>query len=92
MKPTWNSLSIIITQHSYALGIIDDERAVNPLIGALEDEKPWVRFEAAWSLGDIGNDIAVDPLVEALDDESNFVRVAVAYALGRVGGKIVIQS
>jgi HEAT repeat protein len=70
---------------SYALGIIKDDRAVEPLADALlHDPFGSVRFEAAKALGEIGNDGAVPSLIAALGDRDYWVRGAAALALGKI--------
>jgi vesicle coat complex subunit len=57
--------------------------AVKPLVGALKDEDPDVRMEAALTLGRIGRNAtaAVPALIEALKDEDSDVANAAAEAL-----------
>ena len=45
---------------------IGDERAVEPLINSLKDERAGVRESAARALGKIGDSRAVEPLIKAL--------------------------
>ena len=45
-----------------ALGDLRDERAIEPLIGALEDQNDDVRCQAARALGEIGDPRAKEPL------------------------------
>jgi len=40
---------------AWALGALDDQRAVTPLIGSLKDRDASVRAQAAWALGAIAN-------------------------------------
>jgi HEAT repeat protein len=48
-----------------SLGYLRDERAVEPLIQALKDEKRYhsVRWKAARALGEIGDKRAIEPLI-----------------------------
>ena len=64
-----------------ALGKIDDERAVEPLIKALSNDDWNVRLYAAAALGEIGDARAVEPLIKALEGGNS----AAAVALGRMG-------
>jgi hypothetical protein len=75
-----------------ALGMIGDEKAVEPLITALADEE-WsdLRQSAAIALGRIGNRQAVKPLLNALADEDEDVRWAAANALGKIGYPYAIK-
>jgi HEAT repeat protein len=70
---------------AWALGAIDDRRAVDPLIQTLRDREPAVREQAAWALGAIDDSRAVDPLVGALADQQADVREQAAWALGALG-------
>lgn len=40
---------------AWALGALDDQRAVTPLIGSLKDREASVRAQAAWALGAIAD-------------------------------------
>ena len=64
-----------------ALGSLADNRAVEPLIGTLNDESPHVRGAAAGVLGAMGDARAVQPRVDALHDEVASVRSHAAKAL-----------
>jgi hypothetical protein len=70
-----------------ALGEIGDPSAVEPLIGALEDDfDSEVRESAADALGMIGAPRAVEPLIGVLENDSDSdVRRLVADALGKIG-------
>jgi HEAT repeat protein len=70
---------------AWALGALDDQRAVTPLIGSLRDDEPNVREQAAWALGAIDDATAVDGLVAALTDTDAGVREQAAWALGAIG-------
>ncbi|ACL17788.1 HEAT repeat domain-containing protein [Methanosphaerula palustris] len=45
-----------------ALGRLGDPRAVDDLIGALQDEDRFVRKKAVWALGRLGDPRAIPPL------------------------------
>jgi HEAT repeat protein len=49
------------------LGESKDQRAVEPLIAALEDADPLVRTKVALALGRLGDQRAVAPLLNALE-------------------------
>lgn len=66
---------------AHALGLIEDKRAVEPLIAALRDDDEGVRVAATSALGDLKDARAVDPLLDALHDSSSKVRVQVVYEL-----------
>jgi HEAT repeat protein len=63
-----------------ALGRVKGGRAVEPLIGALEDPDEAVRFEAQHALARMGK-YAIKPLRAALNDERDQVRSGAARAL-----------
>lgn len=69
---------------AFALGLIEDERAVGPLSAALRDEIVGVRSRAAWGLGMIESAAAVPSLAEALRDSAARVREQAAWALGMI--------
>src|SRR5262245_33592229 len=50
---------------SWALGALDDQRAVTPLIGSLGDSDNGVREQASWALGALDDARAVQPLIGA---------------------------
>ena len=68
-----------------ALGAAGDQRAVKPLIGALNDQFESVRAVAAQALGRLGDSHAVEPLIPLLKDRNEAVRKSAAAALGRIG-------
>ena len=71
-----------------ALGKIRDEKAVEHLIDALQDEDPRIRMGAAAALSAIGDPRAVDALAERLlHDEEILVRRAAAEALHKLAWK-----
>jgi HEAT repeat protein len=76
----------------FALGIIGDKRAVEPVCATLNDSDRLVRLYAAYTLGGIGDERAVQPLIEVLKDEYAYIRDAAARALGRIGDVEAIHS
>ena len=46
---------------AFALGLIEDERAVEPLSAALRDQIVAVRARAAWALGVTGDGRRMEP-------------------------------
>ncbi len=60
---------VVRAQAAEMLGELGDRRAVEPLIGVLEDAAPTVWPVAARSLGQLGDLSAVVPLIKALADE-----------------------
>ena len=67
---------------AWALGALDDPRAVRSLIDALRDREAPVREQAAWALGVIDQREASEPLIAALKDTDARVRRQAAWALG----------
>jgi HEAT repeat protein len=61
-----------------------DERAIEPLIAALEDEDWRVRQKAAWALGYLGDPRALTPLRRALGDPREGVDDMIYEALDRI--------
>ena len=59
--------------------------AVGPLIEALKDEHPVVRYCAAMALDALGDARAIEPLAGALNKENASVRRAAALGLARLG-------
>lgn len=71
----------------YSLGEIGETRAVELLIGMLQDPDRHIRRIAVRALGKIGDKRAVEPLVVVLDQqgENVTVRCTAAWALGQMG-------
>src|SRR5205809_324323 len=69
---------------AWALRWVGDGRAVAPLIIALRDRDPNVRYQACHALAAIG-DVSVVPLIAALGDPDPNVRTEAAAALGFIG-------
>jgi HEAT repeat protein len=78
---------------TYALGEIDDPRAVEPLIGALESDSDLsVRWWAADALGEIGDPRALEPLIKVLENDSeSVVRRRAVVVLGKIGDPRVVE-
>ncbi len=63
-----------------------DQRDIDELIAALQNENDGIRATAAEKLGELGNRWAVEPLLAALNDPySSLVRYQAAKALGKLG-------
>ena len=84
IKTLASSTAVARRNAAWALGALDDQRAVTPLIGSLKDSEPNVREQASWALGAIDDARAVQPLVSALRDTSPRVRRQAAWALGAI--------
>ena len=76
---------------AWALGAIDDRRAVEPLVQTLRDREPAVREQAAWALGAIDDSAAVQPLVGSLKDDDYRVRKQSAWALGAIDDNRAVE-
>ena len=74
-----------------ALGNLEDPRAVEPLIAALNDNEGTVRYEAAAALGKIKDPRAVEPLIAALKKEEQYVLGGLASALGEIGDPRAVE-
>lgn len=72
-----------------ALSELGDERAILPLIRALDDVSPYVRRAAAQALGGSGAIKSTAPLIKSLTDNDRYVREAAAQALGHLGAVAV---
>ncbi len=71
------------------LGNIKDERAVEPLIDSLynnryKNQNKYVRGRIIEALGRIGDERAIDPLIQALDDQYIYVRIKAEEALDNI--------
>jgi 23S rRNA G2445 N2-methylase RlmL len=65
---------------------------IGPLNGALRDNDPKVRKNAAIALGRLGSASSVGDLIRALDDESEvWVRPSIVLALGPLGGEASVE-
>jgi len=64
-----------------ALGLIEDNRPLEPLIAALRDDDEGVRTAAVSALGALKDARAVEPLLAALHDSSPEVRARVLHEL-----------
>ena len=76
-----------------ALGRIGSEKAIEPLINALNtDTDSDVRLSAADALGSIGSEKAIELLINALStDTDSYVRLSAADALGSIGSEKAIE-
>jgi hypothetical protein len=77
---------------AWALGALDDKRAVAALIEALHDREASVREQVAWALGALDDAAAVPGLVAALKDEDARVRKQAAWALGAIGDRGALDA
>lgn len=80
-SPAW-----IARRHAaWALGALDDSRAVPGLTKLLSDAEPPVREQATWALGALNAESAVPALISVLGDKDARVRAQAAWALGAIG-------
>ena len=70
---------------AWALGALDDQRAVPRLLDVLRDREAPVRQQAAWALGALDSRDATAALIGALKDTDAGVRQQAAWALGVLG-------
>ena len=77
---------------AWALGALDDQRAVPSLVAALKDPEPAVREQTAWALGAIDDARAVQPLIGALRDDTPAVRRQAAWALGAIDDAAAVDA
>jgi len=77
---------------AWALGALDDQRAVQPLMASLKDAEPAVREQAAWALGALDAARALQPLIGALRDASPRVRRQAAWALGAIDDAAAVDA
>jgi len=71
-----------------AVGHIDSQRGVEPLIECLKDDSWVIRHDAAIALGHIGNEEAVKALDELLEKEEDIeIKQKAVESLGEIGGE-----
>jgi len=68
-----------------------DDRALTPLIAALDSDESSLQISASWALGELGYAEGVEPLIEKLMDENNSVQIAAAWALGKLGDARAVE-
>jgi HEAT repeat protein len=73
------------------LGQTGDEKAIEPLMSALQDENSWVRQKAVISLAKIAGENAVNQLIEILKDRDSDVRKNACKALGFIHREEAIE-
>ncbi len=69
---------------AWALGELESEKGVLPLIEHLEDDDADVRLVSAWALGEVKDRMAIIPLIELLGDEDLLVREMAVLSLGEI--------
>ena len=77
-SPSW----VARRNAAWALGALDEPRALAPLIRLMKDPQPAVREQVAWALGVLDDRSAAPALIAALKDEDPRVRRQAAWAAG----------
>jgi beta-lactamase regulating signal transducer with metallopeptidase domain len=76
---------------AWALGELERERGVRPLIEHLVDDDADVRLVSAWALGEIKDHMAIVPLIELLEDDDPLVREMAVLSLGEIEDESAIS-
>ncbi len=74
-----------------ALGDLRDQRAIAPLLEALQDREAWVRERVVAVLGEIGGERVILSLMETLRDEEDEVKNRAAVALKKIEERLRIS-
>lgn len=77
---------------AWALGALDDRRAVEPLVPLMKDSEPAVRAQAAWALGALDDEAAVPALITGIKDVDARVRRQAAWAAGAIDDRRAVDS
>ncbi len=77
-------IGMLEKQQHFHLGILDDHRAIEPLLNMLNDEKDSVRYGAALALSSVGDDSAIKQLKIATKDDSLMVRQIAEFAIDEI--------
>jgi HEAT repeat protein len=77
-SPSW----VARRNAAWALGALEDQRAVEPLLDLLEDREAGVREQVCWALGALGDERALHRLLPSLKDPDARVRRQAAWAIG----------
>jgi HEAT repeat protein len=76
---------------AWALGALDDVRAVEALIPLMKDAEPAVREQTAWALGALDDRAAVPALITGLKDADARVRRQSAWAAGAIDDRRAVD-
>jgi len=76
---------------AFALGEIQSDKAIQSLIGVLNNKSDFLRRSAVDALGKIGSDEAVITLIKLLDDETEDVQISVIDALGKIKSEEAVK-
>jgi HEAT repeat protein len=77
---------------AWALGALDDVRAVERLIPLIKDSEPAVREQTAWALGALDDRAAVPALIAGLKDADARVRRQSAWAAGAIDDRRAVDQ
>jgi HEAT repeat protein len=77
---------------AWALGALDDVRAVEALVPVMKDGEAAVREQAAWALGALDDRAAVAALIGGLKDADARVRRQSAWALGAIDDRRAVDQ
>ncbi len=77
---------------AWALGALDDVRAVEPIVAVMKDAEAPVREQAAWALGALDDRAAVPAIVAALKDPDARVRRQAAWAAGAIDDRRAVDQ
>ena len=75
-----------------AIGHIEDQRAVRPLLDALNTEEPAVTIAAINALGEIGGEPVYQAILKTLRHNDGHVRTAAVEALTRLGAACAVEA
>ena len=88
-----SNITVVRLRSVIALGALEDPRALDPLIAAMEDPNPLVRAEIATALGRLsGEDAALATLLRMLGDSDPLVREMTVGALERLGNREALTA
>ena len=88
-----SDITVVRLRSVIALGALEDPRALDPLVAAVEDPNPLVRAEIATAIGKFsGEDAALATLLRMLGDSDPLVREMTAGALERLGNKEALTA
>ncbi|HEV8607695.1 MAG TPA: HEAT repeat domain-containing protein [Tepidisphaeraceae bacterium] len=98
-RPAFDRLLIALGDDDYlvrrgtceALGLMEDQRAISPILDCLTDSNPDVRSSAAWALGRLRKPRATRALIIALRDDFPQVRREAAWSLGEIKPKQAVE-
>lgn len=76
---------------AWALGALDDTRAVEPLLPLVTDPEAPVREQVVWALGALDDSTAVPAVLTALKDADPLVRRQAAWAAGAIDDRRAVD-